>query len=217
VTTQSRMPPLPRAEWTDEARKMFTLFEGPDAYQNGSKSKVFLTLARHPELGTSFFKYNGRLLMQSTVDVALREIAILRIAWLYRSPYEWAQHVELSLSAQKIDAEHIEAYKRGEVRVDLGAGVLTPDHIEAVKRGANDPIWTPLQANVIRAVDQLHATGHVDDAIWSELSANLSEKELIELLFFMGTYVMMAWVYNVLGLEPEEHQRKYAEELMARE
>ena len=138
MNIKSRIPPLPREEWSDEARTMFTLFEGPDAYEAGSKSNVFLTMARHPKLGTSFFKYSGRLLMTSKVDPALREIVILRLGWLYRSPYEWAQHVELSLSAGKIDPDYIEAYKRGEVQMKQGAGLLTPEHIEAVKRGAED-------------------------------------------------------------------------------
>ncbi len=210
-----RIPPLPKEEWTEEARTMFTLFEGPDAYEEGSKSNVFLTMARHPKLGTSYFKYNGRLLMTSKVDAALREIVILRIAWHYRAPYEWAQHVELSLSSQKIDRESIEAYKRGEVKTDQGEGVLTPAHIEAVKRGAEDPIWTELQAHAIRAVDQLKETGHIEGKTWNGLQSALGEKELIELLFVMGTYAMMAWLLNSMGVEPEGRQREIAEEFLA--
>lgn len=210
----ARIPPLPKEQWTDEARTMFTMFEGPDAYENGSKSNVFLTLARHPKLGTSFFKYNGRLLMTSKIDVALREIVILRLAWIYRAPYEWAQHVELSLSSGKIDPDHIEAYKRGDVDIEQ-QGALTPAHIEAVKRGADDPIFTELQAHALRAVDQLKATGHIEDATWSGLAAALPEKELIELIFLMGTYGMLAWVFNAFGMEPEERQRAYAEEVLA--
>lgn len=215
MTTKLRIPPLPREEWTDDARTMFTLFEGPDAYENGSKSNVFLTLARHPKLGSSFFKYNGRLLMTSTLDAALREIVILRLAWHYKAPYEWAQHVELSLSSQKIDPEHVEAYKRGEVNAESGDGVLTPAHIEAVKHGADDPIWTPLQAAAIRAVDQVKETGHIDDPTWDVIASELGEKEVLELLFFMGTYAMLAWIFNATGIEPEERQRKYAEDLLA--
>lgn len=215
MTTKLRIPPLPREEWTDDARTMFTLFEGPEAYENGSKSNVFLTLARHPKLGSSFFKYNGRLLMTSKLDAALREIVILRLAWHYKAPYEWAQHVELSLASQKIDPEHIEAYKRGEVNTASGDGVLTPEHVEAVKRGADDPIWSPLQAAAIRAVDQCKETGHIDDATWDVISSELGEKEVLELLFFMGTYAMLAWIFNATGIEPEERQRKYAEDLLA--
>jgi 4-carboxymuconolactone decarboxylase len=215
MSFKPRMPPLGRAEWTDEARKMFTLFEGPDAYEEGSKSNIFLAMARHPKLGSSFFKYSGRLLMTSTVDAALREIVILRLAWLYRSPYEWAQHVEFSLSPQDIDPDYIEAYKRGEVKTE-GQGKLTMAHIEAVKCGADDPIWTALQADAIRAVDQLKETGHIEDATWDGLSSALSEQQLLELIFFMGTYAMLAWVLNALGIEPEDHQREYAGDILAR-
>ena len=52
MNIKSRIPPLPREEWSDEARTMFTLFEGPDAYEAGSKSNVFLTMARHLTLNS---------------------------------------------------------------------------------------------------------------------------------------------------------------------
>ena len=194
---------------------MFTLFEGPDAYEKGSKSNVFLTLARHPKLGTSFFKYNGRLLMTSKVDLALREIVILRLAYLYRAPYEWAQHVEFSLYGQQMDREYIEAYKRGEVQQTKGRGILTREHIAAVKHGAEHPIWTEQEAFAIRAVDQLKETGHIDDTIWDALAAAHDEQTLLELLFLIGTYAMLAWIFNSIGLMPEESQRAFAEELLA--
>jgi 4-carboxymuconolactone decarboxylase len=214
MAIKTRIPVLPREEWTHEARTLFTMFEGPDAYEEGSKSNVFLTMARHPKLGSSFFKYNGKLLLASKVDAGLREIVILRIAWLYRSAYEWAQHVELALAGGKIDPDHVEAYKRGEVDTGPGRGVLTPEQIEAVKRGADDPIWTEVQAHAIRAVDQAKETGHIDDATWEGLASALPEKELIELLFFMGTYAMLAWIFNAVGIQPEERQLELAQDLL---
>lgn len=215
MRTMNRIPPVPREEWTDAAREMFTLFEGPDAYEHGSKSNVFLTMARHPKLGTSFFKYSGRLLMTSKVDIGLRELVILRIAWLYRSAYEWAQHVEFALSNTKIDKDHIEAYKSGGVETDKAQGALTPAQIEAVKRGPDDPIFTDVESAALRAVDQLKETGHIDDATWQTLSSKLDEDVLIELVFYMGTYALLAWVFNAFGMEPEERQRHYAEDIYA--
>lgn len=210
-----RIPPLPREQWDHEVRTMFTLFEGPEAYENGSKSNVFLTLARHPKLGTSFFKFSGRLLMKSKVDPALREIVILRLAYLYRSPYEWSQHVEFSLFGQKIDAEYVEAYRNGKVQQSESAGILTREHIEAVKRSADDPIWTDDQAHAIRAVDQLKETGHIDDATWNALASAHDEQTLLELLFFIGSYAMLAWILNSIGIAPEDGQQVFAEELLA--
>lgn len=206
---------LPREEWTDEARTMFTMFEGPEAYEAGSKSNVFLTMARHPKLGTSFFKYNGRLLMTSKLDAGLREIVILRVAWLYKAAYEWAQHVELSLAGGTIDPDHIEAYKRGEVDTSHGKGVLEPEHIEAVKRGADEPIWTELQAHAIRAVDQFKDSGHLDDATYNGLASALPEKQLLELIFFIGTYTMLAWFLNTAGVAPEDRQLELAHDILS--
>ena len=50
MSSEQRMPPLGPEAWTAEMRKLFTMLEGPDAYQNGSKSNAILTLARHTQL-----------------------------------------------------------------------------------------------------------------------------------------------------------------------
>lgn len=176
-----RMPPLGPDQWDHDVRTLFTIYEGPEAYEKGTKYNVLRTLAHHPKLATSFLKFNGRLLLQAKLSPQLREIAILRVAHLCNSPYEWAQHVATA--------------------VTLG---LTDAHVEAVKAGAEDPIWSPLEATVIRATDQLKAVGQIDDATWDALSAELSRQDLLELLFFIGSYTLLSWVFNAIGLQVEQ-------------
>ena len=59
----------------------------------------------------------------------------------------------------------------------------------------------------------MKATGHIDDPTWAALADAHPEKQLLELIFFMGTYTMLAWLFNAVGLDPEERQRHYAEDL----
>lgn len=175
-----RLPPLGPDQWDHDVRTLFTIYEGPEAYEKGTKYNVLRTLAHHPRLATSFLKFNGRMLLQAKLSPRLREIAILRVAHLCNSPYEWAQHVATALP------------------LGLNAG-----HIEAIRTGADDPVWSPLEAQVIRATDQLKAVGQIDDATWDALSAELSRQDLLELLFFIGTYTLLSWVFNAIGLEVE--------------
>ncbi|HSQ05011.1 MAG TPA: carboxymuconolactone decarboxylase family protein [Burkholderiales bacterium] len=68
---------------------------------------VFRMMAAAPASFHGFLQLAGSILMQSEVDARKREIAILRVAHVTRSPYEWTQHVRLArqigVTQQEID------------------------------------------------------------------------------------------------------------------
>ena len=57
---------------------------------------VFRMLANAPASFHGFLQLAGSILMQSEFDARKREIAILRVAHVTRSSYEWTQHVRLA-------------------------------------------------------------------------------------------------------------------------
>lgn len=192
---------------------MFMMFEGLDVYENGFKFNVFLMLVCYFKLGMLFFKYSGWLLMMLMVDVVLREIVILWFVWFYCLFYEWVQYVELSLILGKIDFVYVEVYKCGEVLVEQ-QGVLMLVYIEVVKCGVDDFIFIVLQVYVFCVVDQFKDIGYIEDVIWNGFVLVLFEKELIELIFIMGIYGMFVWVFNVVGMEFEECQCGYVDDVL---
>lgn len=58
---------------------------------------VFRMLANAPASFHGFLQLAGSILMQSEFDARKREIAILRVAQVTRSHYEWTQHVRIAL------------------------------------------------------------------------------------------------------------------------
>ena len=56
----------------------------PDAAGN-----LLATLVRHPELTRAFLRFNNHLLFSSTLPPRLRELAVLRVAHVHHSEYEW--------------------------------------------------------------------------------------------------------------------------------
>jgi len=142
-------------------------------------ANVLALLARYPALAKAFLTFNKHLLSSSTLPGRVRELVILRISWLRRAEYEWAQHAFL-------------AEKR--------AGVPRQE-IEAVKEGANASVWSPLEAAILRAVDELSADAFVSDATWEVLSAGLDQRQLMDLVFTVGAYDLLAMAFNTFGLE----------------
>lgn len=180
MTIAPRIPPVPPSEWTPEVRDFFAIMEGHAAREKGSQFNVVLTLAHHPQLATSFMNYYKLLSTNSTLSVRLREIVTLRVAWRLQSEYEWTQHVAFGKMAG-----------------------LTDEHIEAIKHGGDSPLWSDLERDAIRAVNELGTSSQIDDATWNGLSAHLDRKQLLELLFIIGTYTMLCYAFNAMGVQLE--------------
>jgi alkylhydroperoxidase family enzyme len=178
--TAARIPLLPEERWTAEVRDIFTIFEGEEARERGSQFNIMKTLVHHPSLMARFLAYEHQLLRHPTIPERIREIIVLRLAWLYRQDYEWKQHVTIARS--------------------IG---MSQEEIEAARLGADQPVWSPLDRCVLRATEQMYAGVTVDDVTWAGLAAAFDHSQMIELLFTIGTFAMMSWIFNSTGLQIE--------------
>jgi len=188
-----RVPPLPRDQWGDEAvgavRAGFgdaaaerLLATGPDASR---APNVLATLMRHPALAGPFLAYNSVLLKTPAVEPRLRELMVLRVAWRTRSTYEWSQHVRIAR-----------------------ASGMTAEEIDAIPDGAGGDVWSPLDADVLAATDQLLDHYRIDDDTWLRLAERLDERQLMEVAFIVGTYTCLAMAFNSFGLEIDPELRE---------
>jgi 4-carboxymuconolactone decarboxylase len=181
-----RLAPVPREECGADARaalgaafgdQVAARFLSDDA-DAMPMPNVLGTLMHHPALAGPFLAYNQMLLKTPALDPRLRELMILRVAWRTRAPYEWAQHVRLT------------------PRVGIDA-----DEIEAVRRGPDADGWSPLEADALTATDQLIDRYRIDAETWARLARQLDERQLVELVFVVGTYTGLAMAFNSFGLQ----------------
>jgi 4-carboxymuconolactone decarboxylase len=181
-----RLAPLPRDQWGDEVREAlaaaFTeavaarfVSTGPDAIR---MPNVVATLMHHPTLAGPYLAYNNVLLQTPTLEPRHRELLVLRVAWRTRAPYEWAQHVRL---AERVG--------------------ITADEIEAIAAGDDTDRWTPLEAELLTAADQLIDRYRIDDDTWDRLAKELDDRQLVELVFVVGSYTGLAMAFNSFGLQ----------------
>lgn len=54
---------------------------------------------------------------------------------------------------------------------------------------------------LIAAVDELTGSSAVSDATYAGLAAELSERQLIDLVFLIGTYSLLSAAFNTFGVE----------------
>ena len=59
-------------------------------------------------------------------------------------------------------------------------------------------------ATLLRAADELHADALVSDATWNALAERYDRRQLMEAVFTVGQYNMVAMYLNSLGVQFEE-------------
>jgi 4-carboxymuconolactone decarboxylase len=137
-------------------------------------------MLQHPALAKAFLTFNNHVASSSTLSRRVRELLILRISWLRRAEYEFVQHIVLARNAGLTDAD-----------------------IERVQHGPKADGWDPVEADIVRSVDELHADARITDATWSRLSAHFDTKAMLDLVFAVGCYDLLAKVFKTLGVQTE--------------
>jgi AhpD family alkylhydroperoxidase len=181
-----RIPPGGRAE-TGIVNAGIARFLG--LATGGPPPNIFTTLSRHRRLFRPWLRFASRLMPFGALPRVDAELIILRVAHLCDSEYEAVQHR----------------------RMGRAAG-LSKDEIARIEMdGPGADGWSPRQAALLRATDELHRTRDLSDELWDELNRHLSEKELIELPMLVGHYEMLAMMLNSLRVEPDPvHESGFA-------
>jgi 4-carboxymuconolactone decarboxylase len=182
-----RMSPLLPPEWDADVLDAMSVF--PSArdfvlshHQSADSRGVngVGIILRHPALAKAFFTFNNHIAKASGVSARVRELLILRVSWLKRSEYEFIQHIVLGKRAGLSDAD-----------------------IERVQSGPDAPGWDPLDADLVRAVDELLAEARIQDATWKRLAAHFGTTELMDMVFAVGCYEILAMAFNTFGPQLE--------------
>ena len=172
-----RLAPLPADQWDDNVRRGLSVMLPEERLNPEAAGNLLATLARHPKLTRAFLRFNVHLLFGSTLPPRLRELAVLRVAHLLGSEYEWRHHVTMGR--------------------DVG---LSDDDIDGAARGE---AVDELDQAVLRAVDELQDRANVSDDTWAVLSAHLDEHQCMDLIFTIGCYGALAMAINTFGVEPD--------------
>lgn len=177
--SKPRIAPLSDAELTpDQEEALAPVRSGTMGVLN-----IFRTLAHAPKALTRFNDWGGYVLSRrNDLPAREREIVILRIGYLCKSGYEFTQHT----------------------RIGLDSG-LTPDEIQKIKRGA-DAGWSPPDAVLIRATDELHADHFITEPTWTELGRHFTDKQRMDLVFTAGQYTQVSMILNTFGVQLDEGQ-----------
>ncbi len=176
--SESRRIPLLSVEDTREALRGARV---PEVVANLNISRA---LASFDLLAKVAFQPTARLMAESSLPPRLRELVILRIAWLNGCEYEWAQHYRFSKTVG-LDDEVIAAVRRWQ----------DSDRFEGAERA------------VLALTDTLWEGSQVGDELWERLVETLGGKQAaLEAAAVAGAWTMVAYLLKTAAVPLEEGQ-----------
>jgi alkylhydroperoxidase family enzyme len=147
-------------------------------------------LAHSPGATRAFGALGQYIRYGTTMDARLRELAILQVGWLARSPYEWSHHVKIGY--------------------DFG---VTDDDIEAlIAESAGEKSALPeLDRMVLRAAREMTADGRIADATFAFLEKGFSKEHLVDLMVTAAFYNAVVRFLASAGMDVEDSYMPYLE------
>lgn len=150
-------------------------------------------VANSPWVLRNFIRLGNSLLTRTGLEPRLRELAILRVATLSGSEYEWTQHVPLALEAG-----------------------VSGEQVGAISNWKESAVFSDLERAVLDYTDEVAQSVRVNDETFTILQKYLGEESIVELTLSIGYWGMVARVLVPLQVEMEEQSAGSTSDLLGR-
>jgi alkylhydroperoxidase family enzyme len=153
------------------------------AGRRGTLINVYKLLLHTPPLAACWLDFVGTARFETELDGRLREIVIIRVAYLNRTTYVVKQHVP-ELSA-----------KEG----------LSQAECDALADWRDSALFSARERAALAFTDAMTRDIAVPDAVFDGLRPHFNERQIVELAVLAGLYNMHTRVFTALGIDPEPH------------
>jgi alkylhydroperoxidase family enzyme len=151
---------------------------------------LFKALVNSPKAARAFSGVGGFIRYGSKLDPRLRELAILQVGWLARSPYEWSHHVKIGHDFGVSDVD-IQAL------IDDTAGKSTS--LDA------------LTLTVLKGAREIADAGAMTGPTFTTIQSILGNELVVDLTITIAFYCAVVRVLGTLEIDVEPDYLPYLE------
>jgi alkylhydroperoxidase family enzyme len=126
---------------------------------------LYRSLGHVPQLVDGWIDFARLLHREVTVDEAIRELAIMRKAYLHGVDYLWRNHWRTAIKAG-----------------------ITPGKLMALPDWRASSQFTSAEVAALEMVDQLSSKGVLTPALWQELHRHFTDQKTVELVVSIAFY-----------------------------
>src|SRR5690348_9668510 len=152
---------------------------------------LFQALVNSPNAARAFSGLGGFIRHGSQLDPRLRELAILQVGWLARSPYEWSHHVKIG---------HDFGVSDDDIRALIDDSAGKPTSLDDLSR------------TVLRAAREMTTDGAMADGTFATLQAALGNEQVVDLTITIAFYNAVVRVLATLQIDVEPEYMPYLQQ-----
>lgn len=168
----TRIPPLAPEHMTPELAEVHRT-------NPAGKLNVFGLQCHAPTCFPAYAQLAQAVFAKLDVPPLERELVVLVVAVLEECEYEWAQHAQIAAS--------------------MG---IPPAQIDAIRAGDfTSAVFNERETALFEFTRQTVKNVRVDDPAYNAVAAFYSHRQIIELLYTIGSYMMLARIMEVAQIE----------------
>lgn len=149
---------------------------------------LYRTLSNNPAAQRAFSTLGYYIRFDSVLDARLRELAILQIGWVARSPYEWSHHIKIG-------------YDFGVTDADIRALIA--------ETAGETTALEPLAQLVLRAAREIAAGPGIAADTYTALAAELDEARMVDLVMTASFYCAVVRLLASFEVDVEPEYQPY--------
>jgi alkylhydroperoxidase family enzyme len=149
---------------------------------------LFRALVNSPGAAKAMSGLGGYIRHGSQLDGRVRELAILQVGWLAKSPYEWSHHVKIGK--------------------DFGLNDTDIEALKAETAGKTTSL-SPLERLALKGAREMAVGGEMTEATFKDLEEHLQHDLLIDLIVTIGFYCAVVRILLSLGIDVEHSYQPY--------
>lgn len=173
----SRLPNATRENFPDDLKYVWDrAMTGPAGAPN-----IFAAMGNNPQVLRGYLRCGNALWADCGLDVATRELVILRCAYLQNSAYEWHQHV----------------------RIGRDAG-LSDDQIRGIIDWKNCGLFGPEVRALFQYADSMAASDHPGTAVFDELRKHYPDATVVGVTILVAFYFATAKFLSAMEVQTED-------------